>query len=199
MEKNYQDKLERAAKILRNGGIVVVATETFYGIAADPFCKEAVERIFLTKNRQLNKPLPLIASSVKNVSGIISEESEGALKFGKNYWPGSLTILLNLTAVFPGCLQDRMGRVGVRVPPLCPARRLAELGTGWITATSANLSGGDNAARIEDIPSSVMDSVDFVVDTGPTEGGLPSTVMALESGQPVIYRQGAVDLRWLKT
>lgn len=187
--------MAEAAFTISGGGVVIVATETFYCIAASPFNEDAVRRIFSIKDRPLDKPLPLISASVENVRKVIADESIDALELATEFWPGSFTILLKLTIPFSGCLRDGQGRVGVRTPTACPASLLAEMsGIGWITATSANLSSGPNAAIIDDIPEPVIKSVDCVVDTGPTPGGLPSTVMALEAGQPVIYRPGAVSL-----
>lgn len=189
---------QRAVSVVRGGGVVIIATETFYCIAANPFCEEAVKRVFLLKGRSVQKPLPLIASSVEAVSGLISDESEDAFELGQNFWPGSLTVLVNLKVTFPTAIRGAHNRVGIRIPPECPASRLALMNGGWITATSANLSGGPNASRIEDIPESLLKLADCVVDTGPTPGGLPSTVMALECGKPVIYRPGAVSLESLR-
>ncbi len=193
MKAILTDNVEGAAEAVGRGGIVVVATETFYCVAANPFCAEAVKRVYMLKGRPMNKPLPLIASEIENVSGVISEESVDSLELGLNFWPGSLTVLMKLKVRLPECLQDQSERVAVRVPPDCPARRLARLSGGWITATSANLSGGANAASVKEISSVLLDSVDYVVDSGLSPGGMPSTVVALESGQPLIYRLGAVS------
>ncbi len=184
--------------MVRGDGVVIIATETFYCLAANPFSEEAVKKIFLLKGRSFNKPLPLIASSVKVASGMISEESGDAFELGQHFWPGSLTVLVNLKVTFPPALRGAHNRVGIRIPPECPAWRLAEMSGGWITATSANLSGGPNASNVEEIPGPLFKLVDCVIDTGPTPGGLPSTVMALESGKPVIYRPGSVSLESLK-
>lgn len=194
MLNQYLERLKIAARTLKDGGVVIIATETFYCMAADPFVGEAVDRIFELKSRSYDKPLPLIASSVERVWAVISEESRDAFELACRFWPGSLTMLLNLNLSFPACLTGSGGRVGVRVPTDCPASELAAMGSGWITATSANLAGGPNASEIEQIPAALLNSVDFVVDTGPTPGGLPSTVMALEGGLPVIHRNGAVSM-----
>lgn len=198
METFGLNNLKRAASVIRGGGVVIIATETFYCMGANPFSEEAVNKIFLLKGRSFNKPLPLIASSVGVASGMISEKSEDAFELGQHFWPGSLTVLVNLKVKFPPALRGAHNRVGIRIPPECPASALAEICGGWITATSANLSGGLNASSIEQIPESLLKLADCVIDTGPTAGGLPSTVMALESGIPVIYRPGAVSLESLK-
>ena len=198
MEKFDLDKLKRASSVLKGGGVVIIATETFYCMAANPFSEDAVKKIFLLKGRSFNKPLPLIASSVRVASGMIAEESDDAFELGQKFWPGSLTVLVNLKVTFPPALRGARNRVGIRIPPQCPASALAEISGGWITATSANLSGGLNASSIEQIPESLLKLADCVIDSGQTAGGLPSTVMALELGEPVIYRAGAVSLESLK-
>lgn len=189
--------LDKAVSVIVDGGVVIIATETYYCIAANPFNEESVKRIFMLKGRPFEKPLPLITWSVEMLSGMVSEDSADAFELGQKFWPGSLTVLLNVNAQFPAILRDANRRVGVRVAPDCPAVRLAVSAGGWITATSANLSGGPNASVISDVPESLLEQVDCVVDTGGTPGGSPSTVMALEGGRPVIYRPGAVSLESL--
>ncbi len=198
MEMLNREPWNKAISTIDSGGLVVIATETFYCVAANPFNEEAVRRIFLLKTRPLDKPLPLIASTFETVSGVISEKSRDSLDLAAQFWPGSLTILINLKVQFSNLLRGARERVGVRIPPQCPAVRLAAEAGGWITATSANLSGGPNASVIEEIPQALLSQVDCIVDTGRSPGGEPSTVMALEDGEIVIYRPGAVSAESLK-
>ena len=191
------NELEYAASVLKDDGIVVVATETFYGIAANPFSEKAVKRIFAVKRRSFDKPLPLIASSVETVLRIVSGDSLDALNLARRFWPASLTMLLRLKEKFPDCLKDQLGRIGVRVPTECPAVQLAKQSSGWITATSANLSGEENASCIEDISATLLGMVDYVIDSGPAPGGKPSSVVALESGRPIMLRAGAIPIESL--
>lgn len=166
-----------AAEAIMHGGTVIVGTETFYAIAANPFMDEAVEKIFSIKKRTFQNPLALIASDKKVVNSRISGFSKIAETLMKNFWPGSLTILFDGQVDFSKYVRNASGDIGVRVPPLCPARLLAEMVGGWITATSANISGDPTPKSVTDIPPEIIHSVDVVVDSGPCPGGLPSTVV----------------------
>lgn len=183
---------DAAERVVRGGGVVIVATETFYGLAADPFNEEAVERIFRIKGRIAGKPLPLIASdrgALKLLSAVMTPVTE-ALSDG--FWPGSLTIVLEIGIGLSPLLIGPEGKVGVRVPPICPARVLAERVGGLITATSANLSGGPDPDRVEKIAAGLIASVDLVMDSGPTPGGRPSTVVEPLGDECRVIREGAV-------
>jgi L-threonylcarbamoyladenylate synthase len=189
---------ETAARIIQSGGLVIAATETFYALAAAPFREDAIRRVFRVKSRPEDKPLPLIAADRSAVLKIARRIPEAARKLMERFWPGSLTILLEAALPVPGLLTGQAGKIGVRVPPPCPARTIAELAGGWVTATSANLSGQPNPQEISQIARQVIDSVDLVLDLGPTPGGEPSTVIEpLESGVRVV-RQGAVSVSVLQ-
>ena len=175
------------------GGLVIVPTETFYAVAADPFQEQAVKRIFLLKNRAPDKPLPLIAATRELVHKVACRLSPIAVALMNRFWPGSLTILVDPCVSLPELLAGPDGKIGVRVPPRCAAQRLAEMSGGWLTATSANLSGDPNAATILDIAPTVRDSVDVVMDLGPAPGGQPSTVVEPFPHGVRIIREGAVE------
>lgn len=186
-----------AAGILQSGGVVIVPTETFYALAADPFQEDAVKRIYQIKLRPKNMPLPMIAANRSILHAMTPEPCAMGQALMDKFWPGSLTILLESNLPFSLLLRGLTGKIGVRIPPACAARALAELTTGWITSTSANLSSGATPDRVEDIPASVLDRVDLVVDLGRTPGGKPSSVVEpLQNGVRFI-REGAVSKKAL--
>ncbi|HMK37248.1 MAG TPA: L-threonylcarbamoyladenylate synthase [Desulfomonilaceae bacterium] len=186
------DAITRAGKIIRSGGVVLVPTETFYALAADPFREKAVARIFRIKCRDEKKPLPLIASRRSVAEPLIHNPGKTALLLMDGFWPGSLTMVFDPAVDVPKWLKGPGGKIGVRVPPDCPARDLAEESGGWITATSANLSGGPDPQEIASIARQVVAAVDAVIDLGPTPGGAPSTVVELLNSDIRIIRHGAV-------
>ncbi len=184
--------LERAARIVREGGVVIVPTETFYALAADPFRIEAVQRIYEIKGRSESKPLPLIAADMETVLSAVAEPDPPTLSLMEAFWPGSLTILLEPACPVNSFIVGPTGKIGVRLPPDSPARTLASLAGGWITATSANLSGDPNPSDISMIAESVIRAVDMVINLGTTPGGLPTTVVEPIGGSFRIVRPGAV-------
>lgn len=183
---------DKAERIIAAGGLVIVPTETFYAIAASPFQEQALRRIFSIKSRPETKPLPLIAADRSVVEEKLSIEDDAVRRLMTRFWPGSLTILLPLPGFSP-TLKGPQGKIGVRVPPWCAARILAARTGGWITATSANLSGTGDADEVSKIDPEVLESVDLVMPLGRTRGGKPSTVIEpLPHGFHVV-REGAVD------
>jgi L-threonylcarbamoyladenylate synthase len=188
-----ESAISKAAGILQAGGVVIVPTETFYALAADPFQDQAIKRIFRIKSRSENMPLPMIAAQRAIVDGMSPVPCAMARALMANFWPGSLTILLESNLPFSQLVRGLTGKIGVRIPPNCPARRLAELTGGWITATSANLTGGASPDKVTDIPASIINGVDLVLDLGRTPGGKPSTVVdPLQDGLRFV-REGAVS------
>ncbi|MDQ7783496.1 MAG: L-threonylcarbamoyladenylate synthase [Desulfomonilaceae bacterium] len=182
-----------AAETVRSGGVVIVLTETFYALAADPFRDEAVERIFAIKQRPHDKPLPLIAADRDVVRRVAPNPGPVAEALMTGFWPGSLTVVVHAAFHFSDLVSGPGGRIGVRVPPPCAARALAELSGGWLTATSANLSGDPNPDTIGRIAGSVRDAVDLVLDDGRAPGGAPSTVVEPLADGVRIIRPGAVS------
>jgi L-threonylcarbamoyladenylate synthase len=184
--------LEQAARVVSRGGVVVVATETFYALAANPFDESALQRVFSLKGRLETKPLALIAASPHVLERLVARTSPVERCLVERFLPGSLTILLAPAATVSRLLVGPSGKIGIRVPPPCPARSLAERCEGCITATSANLSGAPEAATTGAISPEVLKRVDFIVDTGPTPGGKPSTVLELKEHAVRVVREGAI-------
>jgi L-threonylcarbamoyladenylate synthase len=184
--------IDRAAELIRGGGVVVVPTETFYALAADPFQGRAVGRIFAIKGRDENKPLPLIASDRSAVEQVTGLPEPIVRRLMDRFWPGSLTILLRPLKSVSGLLAGPTGKIGVRVPPSCPARILAERSGGWITATSANLSGGPDPDNFSVIAPEILTLADLTIDLGPTPAGKPSTVVEPVGADLRIIREGAI-------
>jgi len=184
--------LREAAEVVRSGGLVVLPTETFYALAADPFQERAVRRIFAVKGREKDKPLPLIASDRSSVERMVQPPDPLIFRLMDSFWPGSLTILLEPRSPISDLLLGPNGRIGVRVPPPCAGRTLAELSGGWITATSANLSGDPDPDEVGRIAAEVREAVDMVLDMGPSPGGRPSTLVGPAESGIVIIREGAV-------
>jgi len=186
------DLLERAGRIVKGGGVIIVATETFYALAAAVSSEEAVRRIFRIKGRSKTKPLALIASDRFLVEELAADMPELARGLMDRFWPGSLTILFQPTRPMSSLVTGPGGKIGVRVPPPCPARIVAAGSGGWITATSANRSGEPDPSTVGEIPKQVIDSVDFVLDSGPAAGGRPSTLVEALPDDVRVLRRGVV-------
>ncbi|TYT61092.1 L-threonylcarbamoyladenylate synthase [Natrialba swarupiae] len=181
--------LERAARTIREGGLVVYPTETVYGLGADALDSDAVDRVFAVKGRDRSKPIslgvPRFGTALEE--GYV-EANERERRFAEAFLPGPVTLLCRRGDVVPDALTAGRDRVGIRVPDCEPALALLERAERPITATSANLSGEPSARRVEDVARQVRDEA-VVLDGGETPGA-ESTVVDLSTG--TIHRRGAL-------
>ena len=179
--------------VLRRGGVAAFPTETFYGLAADPFQAQAMEQLLDAKGRSPGNPLPLIAPSYDFVVSLFPPLPGTARLLAERFWPGPLTLALPAPEGLHPAAVSRMG-AGVRVPGSPLARSLAKEFGGLLTATSANVSGFPPAVDPDEVEAALSGGIDCLLDGGRTSGGLPSTVIGLLEDQPVLIRRGAVSL-----
>lgn len=174
-----------AAEIVKTGGVVIVPTETVYGVACHPDFPEALERIRKMKGRDRDKPFQLLASSVESVWAAGAARSPAAEQAAAN-WPGALTLVLPTT---------KGHTEGYRVPDLPLLKRLIALCGGLLRCTSVNLSGEPPAKDAREAAAVLGEAVDLVLDGGPARLGVASTVAALGADASVtILRQGSVQV-----
>jgi len=189
----------KAAAVVALAGIVAYPTETFYGLAADPFRAEAVLRVLAVKGRAPGSPLPLIAPSIDFVGAIFPGFDARARRLAETFWPGPLTLALPAPAgIHPGCVSAR-GTSAVRVPGGEVAKAFATVFGGLLTATSANRSGRPPAATPGEVEEELDGRIDALLDAGRTPGGLPSTVLDLSGKQCLLVREGAVPVSDIET
>jgi L-threonylcarbamoyladenylate synthase len=184
--------LEEAAATIRAGEIVAVPTDTLYGLAADPFSKAAVERVFAAKKRSAERALPLIAADIAQVEAHLGRLSSDARRLADAFWPGPLTLLVPRSETMPGELTGGLGQVGVRVPAHVVARELCRACGRPLTATSANTSGSPASAEPGEIARTLGDAVALLLDAGPAPGGPPSTIVDVSEGSVRLLRPGSV-------
>jgi L-threonylcarbamoyladenylate synthase len=189
--------LPDAVAALRAGELVVYPTETFYGIAADPFSPSAMEKLFAIKGRDPQKPIALIAADMEMAFEVAREVLNVARRLASAFWPGPLTIVLPARAGFPPQLIGPDGGVGIRVSPHPIARVLSEKIGGPITATSANRSGEEPATTLQAARKSLGDTVKVFLEGGILGASAPSTVVACDAQGYRIIRSGAISERQL--
>jgi L-threonylcarbamoyladenylate synthase len=184
--------LARAADILLSGGLVVFPTDTLYGLAADPRHAGGVARVFHAKGRIAEHALPLIAGDLAQVEALAAALSAATRRLAGRFWPGPLTLVVDAAATMVDAVHGGTGSVAVRVPDQAVARALA-LRLGFpVVATSANRSGS-SASRFAPIAAAALEAdVDLVLDSGPTPGGEPSTIVDARGETPMLIRAGAI-------
>ena len=185
-------KMEKAAQIINNGGLVVFPTETVYGIGANGLNPEAVERIYIAKGRKQDNPLILHISNVEMLESIAKNISELEYKLMEAFWPGPFTIILERKSCVPNIVTGGLDTVGVRMPSGEIAKNLIENSGCPIAAPSANISGKPSGTTVQDIFEELKDKVECIIDGGKTQVGIESTVVRVIDGVPNILRPGKI-------
>jgi L-threonylcarbamoyladenylate synthase len=183
--------VDAAVVALRAGGLVVVPTDTVYGLACDPDRPEAVARLAAVKARTLDQPIALVAASLEILFDRVPELPGRLRVVASELLPGPFTLVLpNPAERLPWLAGGRPDTIGVRVPDVTGiAKTLLEI-FGAVAATSANLHGGADPRSVEDVPVEIAGAA-VVVDGGELPG-TPSTVVDLTGPEPIVLREGAV-------
>jgi L-threonylcarbamoyladenylate synthase len=186
-----REALQRAAALIRAGGLVAFPTETVYGLGANALDREAVERIFRAKGRPSTSPLIVHVSSLEMARALVENWPEAAEALALRFWPGPLTLVLRKRDVVPDVVTAGLPTVGLRVPAHPVALELIREAGVPIAAPSANRFSRLSPTTADHVLESMGDSVDLVLDGGAAEIGIESTVLSLAGG-PVLFRPGAV-------
>jgi len=172
--------------------VLAFPTETFYGLAADALDGEALQRIFMVKGREGDKPLLLLVSDRTWLPGLVKDISPQAESLMKRFWPGPLTLVFEASAHMSPLLTANTGKIGLRISSHPVAQALVRVVGRAITATSANVSGQPSASEAREVFQSLGKKIDAILDGGKTPGGLGSTVVDVSGVSPKIIRQGAI-------
>jgi len=197
-----QAALEQAAEILRGGGLVALPTETVYGLGANALDAGAVARIFKAKRRPKWDPVIVHVAgpdgAAAMLDGLVRDVPETARKLMKAFWPGPLTLLLPRTEVVPDVVTAGRALMGVRMPAHPVALEVILRAGVPIAAPSANTFGHTSPTTAAHVLADLDGRIDAVVDAGPTERGVESTVLDPCQSPMVIYRPGAVTIAQIR-
>ena len=187
------DDLNRAANILRNGGLVAFPTETVYGLGANALDRGAVLRIYAAKGRPSTSPLIVHVSEFAMLNAVVETWPAAAQQLAKHFWPGPLTLVVKKHDNVPAEVTAGLGTVGVRMPAHPIANELIRRAGVPVAAPSANRFTQISPTTAEHVRASLRDSVDMILDGGPTTVGIESTVLSLAGDGPVLLRPGMVS------
>lgn len=184
--------IKKAAGILKRGGLVAFPTETVYGLGADALNAEAVQRIFVAKGRPLDNPIIVHVASPKDLELVATRITAKQTALAERFWPGPLTVIFQKSERLPSEVTAGRNTAAVRMPKNAVALALIRATGHPIAAPSANLSGRPSPTAAEHVYEDLAGRIDLILDGGPVEVGLESTVLDISRKPPVILRPGAI-------
>ncbi len=190
--------VSHAAKVLKSGGLVAFPTETVYGLGADAANAQAVKRLYAVKRRPADHPVIIHFEDSKKAFGWAREVPAAAKKLAARYWPGPLTLILRRSALAKDFITAAQDTVGLRVPSHPVAQELLAAFSGAIAAPSANRFGRVSPTTAAHVREDLGSEVDLVLEGGPSEVGIESTILDLSSAAPVLLRPGHISSEELK-
>ncbi len=196
--KKDRDALLRAAKILKNGGLVAIPTETVYGLAANTFDEKAVADIFAAKGRPQDNPLIVHVCDMDMVKELVSQMPEKAKQCAEKFWPGPFTMVLPRGSKVPKSVSAGLDTVAVRMPSNPVARELIKVSGLPLAAPSANLSGSPSPTTADHVLFDLDGRIDAVIVSDKCDVGLESTVISLCCEPPRLLRPGGITLEQLQ-
>jgi L-threonylcarbamoyladenylate synthase len=191
--------LARAADCLRRGGLVAFPTETVYGLGVHALNREAVVRLFEAKGRPANDPLIVHVATVADIAPLVTTMPGVASTLAARFWPGPLTLVLPRSRDVPVEVTAGLDTVAVRIPSHPLARALLAAAAIPVAAPSANLFSRPSPTRAAHVLEDLNGRIDMVLDAGPTEVGVESTVLDITVTPPRILRPGAITLEALQS
>jgi len=192
-----QESIEEACKLLQNGEIVAIPTETVYGLAANAIDENAVQKIFTAKGRPQDNPL-IVHVCDMNMLYTIAQTNEDCEVLAKAFWPGPLTVILPKKETIPNVTSAGLNTVGVRMPSHPAALEIMIKSGLPLAAPSANLSGKPSPTNAQDLMQDMNGRIPLILDGGECEVGVESTVVSLLEETPVILRPGYITKKQME-
>ena len=184
--------IAEAAEIIEQGGVIAFPTRCLYGLGADAFNPEAVERIVQIKQRSEENPILVLIDSRKRLNSLVKHVPRVADAIMDAFWPGRVTLVFEARDSLPDPLTARTGKIGVRLPGHPVASALAKHVQRPLTGTSANISGQPGCHQAQNLDPAIANQLGLILDAGTLIGGVGSTVVDVTVTPPQILREGAV-------
>jgi tRNA threonylcarbamoyl adenosine modification protein (Sua5/YciO/YrdC/YwlC family) len=185
--------LAAAVDAVRRGDLVVLPTDTVYGIGADAFSPAAVTGLLIAKRRGRDMPPPVLVGTVRAATALVDELTDAGKDLIEEFWPGGLTLVCRARRTLNWDLGETRGTVAVRMP-LHPVALDLLKQTGPLAVSSANISGKPVATTADEAQEQLGDSVAVYLDGGPATGGVPSTILDLTGLVPRLLRAGTIPV-----
>ncbi len=187
--------IERAAHLIQRSGLVAFPTETVYGLGANALDQDAIARIFEAKGRPRFDPLIVHVYNLAHAESLVETMTDPGMKLARTFWPGPLTLVLPKQLHVPDIITAGLDTIAIRVPAHPTAIRLLHLAKVPIAAPSANRFGCVSPTTAQHVYDELAGKVDLILDAGPCQAGLESTVISLvDPANPVLLRPGALAI-----
>ncbi len=190
LSANSPNAILSALEVLLSGGLVAFPTDTVYGVGCLAFHQQAIESIYVAKDRPIEKAIPVLIGDNEDVIKVAEEIPIFAMKLIARFWPGPLTVLVPKKPTLPEAISAT-STVGVRVPDHDVARALLRL-AGPMAVTSANISGQASPITAQQVLSQLGGRIPMIIDGGETPGGIPSTLVDCTGDEIQILREGPI-------
>ncbi|MEU1286312.1 L-threonylcarbamoyladenylate synthase [Kitasatospora sp. NPDC005856] len=189
--------LREAASAVRRGELVVLPTDTLYGVGVDAFSPEAVAELMAARGRGRNTPSPVLVGSPTTLHGLVTDFSEQAWELVDAFWPGGLTLVARHQPSLRWDLGDTRGTVAVRMP-LHPVAIELLNATGPLAVSSANRIGGTSPLTCDEAQGQLGDAISVYLDGGAAEDSATSSIVDVTGKVPVLLRAGAISVEQLR-
>lgn len=190
----YEKALEESAKLLKNGEIVGIPTETVYGLAANALDEKAVKKIFIAKGRPSDNPLIVHVSKFEDIEPLVAEIPEKVRVMADKFWPAPLTMIMKKSDKVSNVVSGNLDTVAIRMPKSDYARAIIEACGLPLAAPSANLSGSPSPTNAKYVFDDMNGRIPLIIDGGNCEIGVESTVISFSEEPPRLLRPGGVTL-----
>ncbi len=196
--ENTTEDLNKAAQLIKDGEVVVMPTETVYGLGANALDETAVAKIYAAKGRPSDNPLIVHISDFSDINDFVAEISDNAKKLAEKFWPGPLTMILKKKDVIPDRVSAGLSTVGIRIPENQIARDFIKACGVPVAAPSANISGRPSPTTFQHVFDDMNGRVAGIIRGGDAKVGVESTVIDMTSEIPTVLRPGGISVEQLR-
>lgn len=196
--KSSKAVFNKAANILKKGGLVAFPTETVYGLGANALCKEAVKKIYQAKGRPSDNPLIIHIAEFSEIKPLVKKIPQKAKVLIDKFWPGPLTIVFEKSPIIPEETSGGLNTVAIRMPKNKIAQQLIKVCGFPIAAPSANKSGSPSPTLANHVFDDLNSKIDMIIDGGMCDCGIESTVVDVTGDKIYILRPGSITKEMLE-
>ena len=198
IEAEYDRALSESSRLIKDGQVVAIPTETVYGLAANALDENAVKKIYIAKGRPSDNPLIVHISDISELSPLVAEIPEKVKIMAEKFWPGPLTMIMKKSNVIPSVTSGGLDTVAVRMPESEYARAIIKACGVPLAAPSANLSGSPSPTNAKYVLDDMNGRIPLIIDGGKSKIGVESTVITFATDIPTVLRPGGVTVEEIR-